>query len=98
MFFLVRCIFWLGVLFMALPWDGASVRADLSEHAEQATRAIAREAQEVCAKDPIGCAAQAMAIGKAFDAAPSQNTLKPADVVHGWRGPSTLATSRRPPG
>ena len=98
MFFLIRCLFWLGLVFVALPWDGASLRADISGQADQATRALAAQAQAMCAKDPIGCATQAISLGKAFDlaaAAPSQTTLQATDLAPGWRGPATVTASRR---
>ena len=98
MSFLIRSVFWLGLVFMALPWDGESLRADLSSHAEQATRAVAREAQALCAKDPIGCASQAIALGKAFDRdrpKNSQDTLRAPDLAPAWRGPSNVTLSRR---
>jgi hypothetical protein len=100
MFFMLRCLFWLSLVYMALPWDGVSLRADLTSHAQQASRVIVREAQDICAKDPIGCATQAIALGKAFDiaslasASASQNTLRPADLAPAWRGPATVTASR----
>jgi hypothetical protein len=93
MFFLVRCIFWLGLVFMALPWDGVSLRADISGQAEQAARALAAQAQAICMKDPIACAAQAMSLGR-NDGSHSQHNLQPGDFTPAWRGPAT-ATARR---
>ena len=52
MFFLVRSLFWLGLVFMALPWDGASLRDELVGEAQKATQIIVRETQSLCAKDP----------------------------------------------
>lgn len=99
MSFLIRSVFWLGLVFMALPWDGESLRADLSSQAEQATRAVTREAQALCMKDPIGCASQAIALGKAFEPASpktsSQDTLRAPDLAPAWRGPSNVTLSRR---
>ncbi|MDB5545361.1 MAG: hypothetical protein JWO64_2510 [Hyphomicrobiales bacterium] len=92
MFFLIRCIFWLGIVFMALPWDSAGLRADISGQAEQAARALAAQAQAICVKDPIACAAQAISLGKG--AAHSQHNLQPGDFVPAWRGPATV-TARR---
>lgn len=98
MFFLIRCIFWLGIVFMALPWDGAALRAHLTGETEQAARALAGKAQEICAKDPIACAAQAASLARAAEgvvgAPPSQHTLQSADLVPGWRGPATVAARR----
>lgn len=99
MFFLVRSLFWLGLVFMALPWDGASLRADLVSEAQRATQVIARETQTLCVKDPIGCAAQAISLGQSFDLrnrqGMSQDTLQTGDRTPGWRGPSTVTASRR---
>lgn len=95
MFFLIRSIFWLGVVFLALPWDGAALRADLSGQAEHAARALAAQAQEICTKDPIACAAQAISLNRGSDSAPSQHTLQPDDMTPGWRGRATIATARR---
>ena len=60
---------------------------------------------EPCAKDPIGCAAQAISLGQAFDPgkafdladrpAMSQDTLQPGDRTPGWRGPATVTAARR---
>jgi hypothetical protein len=99
MSFLIRSIFWLGLVFMALPWDGESLRADLSSHTQQATRALTREAQALCAKDPIGCATQAITLGKAFEPTSSQDkssqdTLRAPDLAPAWRGPSAVASRR----
>ena len=96
MYFLIRCVFWLGLVFMALPWDGASLRADLSSGTEEATRLVAREAQALCARDPIGCASKAISAGNVFEAAPSQNTLRPTDLAPAWRGPVATAARRQP--
>jgi hypothetical protein len=90
MSFLIRSIFWLGLVFSALPWDGESLRADLSGEVEHATRALAGQAQAICAKDPIACALQAAALGKTFEAPPSQNTLRAADLGPAWRGPAIV--------
>ncbi len=105
MFFLVRSLFWLGLVFMALPWDGASLRADLVSETQKATQVITREAQAICAKDPIGCAAQAISLGQAFDPGKafnlasrpekSQDTLLPGDRTPDWRNPATVTASRR---
>jgi hypothetical protein len=35
MFFVLRCLFWLGIVFAALPWDGVSLRMDLAEQASK---------------------------------------------------------------
>lgn len=94
MFFLFRCIFWLGIVFMALPWDSAGLRADISGQSEQAARALAAQAQAICVKDPIACAAQAISLGKGAGASHSQNNLQPGDFVPAWRGASTV-TARR---
>ncbi len=105
MFFLVRSLFWLGLVFMALPWDGASLRDELVGEAQKATQIIVRETQSLCAKDPIGCAAQAISLGQAFDPGKafdladrpgmSQDTLQPGDRTPGWRGPATVTAARR---
>src|SRR4051812_10296633 len=101
MSFLIRSAFWLGLVYMALPWDAASLRADLAGPAQKVSHVIARQAQDLCTKDPIGCATQAIALGKALDIAslgpapPSQDTLRPADLAPAWRGPPTVTASRR---
>jgi hypothetical protein len=94
MFFLVRCVFWLGIVFMALPWDGATLHADLSGQAEHAARALAAQAQAICVKDPIACAAQAISLGKGVEGSQSQHNLQPGDLAPAWRGPATV-TARR---
>ncbi|MDB5643401.1 MAG: hypothetical protein JWN07_2718 [Hyphomicrobiales bacterium] len=102
MFFMIRSLFWLGLVFMALPWDGESLRADLADATQKGTHALARQAQALCVKDPIGCAAQAITLGQTFDPASvqdaprdhSQDTLQPGDRTPGWRGPATLAARR----
>ena len=63
---------------MALPWDGASLRAEFHGQAEQAAHALAAQAQAICAKDPIACAAQAISLGRGADGSRSQHICRPA--------------------
>jgi hypothetical protein len=90
MFFVLRCLFWLGIVFAVLPWDGAGLRASLTEHATNTGKAALDEVQLFCLKDPAACANHAASLSKFLENAPatSQNTLEPADLRPLWRGHS----------
>ena len=90
MFFLLRCAFWLGLVFSALPWDGDAVTSDLAAGAAgaaaSAQAAATAKVQSLCLKDPVACARHAAEIGKALGVAPSSSTLLPGDLGPAWRG------------
>ena len=90
MFFVLRCLFWLGIVFAVLPWDGVSLRSDLAEQASKTSKAALDEVQLFCLKDPAACANHAASLSKFLENAPaaSQNTLEPADLRPIWRGHS----------
>ena len=107
MFFLLRAAFWLGLVFVALPWDGAALRSDLADTADAASKAAAHQAQAWCLKDPLACAESASAAARLIasptpDAARepqtrSQNTLMPIDLAPQWRGHATQLAPHQPP-
>ena len=55
---------------------------------------MAAQAQAMCVKDPIACAAQAISLGKGVEGSQSQHNLQPGDLAPAWRGPATV-TARR---
>lgn len=97
MSFLIRSSFWLGLVFLALPWNGEDLRTTLSGGAEDAARTLAGEAQALCLKNPVACAEHAATIARLINGNPSQNTLEPADLAPAWRG-AAKAERRRAPG
>ncbi len=92
MFFLIRCIFWLGLVFVALPWNGEEVGSALADQAEEIGRAATDKAQALCLKDPVACANHAATAARLLggttptSASASQNTLLPSDLAPAWRG------------
>jgi hypothetical protein len=96
MFFLIRCAFWLGLVFSALPWDGEDVRADLTGGAAKVSAAVVEKAQSLCLQDPAACAQHAARIGKALGTGVSQNSLLPGDLAPAWKSGIPLPPRRSP--
>lgn len=95
MFFLLRCAFWLGLVFSHLPWDGEAVRHDLATSAAQATVTAADTVQSLCLKDPAACARHAATVGKTLGVGASHNTLLASDLAPAWKGGPHPAPPRR---
>lgn len=62
MFFLLKSIFWLSLVFYCMNWPGGErpetvARQAAGEAAAQAQETIARKATEACAANPAGCLA-----------------------------------------
>jgi hypothetical protein len=95
MFFILRCLFWLGLVYLALPLTEFDWRPDLLG-AKQAAQNAAQEAvkervTDWCLKDPATCAKNAAEAADLLGLIPpqkgaSQNTLQPDDLKPIWRG------------
>ncbi|MDB5508817.1 MAG: hypothetical protein JWL93_1286 [Hyphomicrobiales bacterium] len=96
MFFLLRCAFWLGLVFSHLPWDGEAVRNDVASGAAQASAAAVEKAQSLCLKDPVACARHSAAVGKALGVGASHNTLMASDLAPVWKGGQRPSPPHRP--
>ena len=56
MFFLLRCVFWLGLTFAMIEWpDGAPLVPDPAALAQNAAEAAGKELAARCAADPKAC-------------------------------------------
>jgi hypothetical protein len=87
MFFLFRCVFWLGLVFHHLPWaDGARPADDARALAAGAVAATSRlagtQARDACLAAPGACMGAA---GVAI--AVSRSSLTRADARPEWRDP-----------
>lgn len=93
--FVIRCLFWLGLVYLALPWSGEELRSDIATSVEEARKSAGAKARDYCAADPLACASHAAEaarlLGLAPPASPSQDTLLPADLKPRWRGPPARA-------
>lgn len=96
MFFLLRCIFWLGLVFSHLPWDGEALRQELSGPAASVGAAAADKVQSLCLKDPAACAKHAHEVGRALGVGASQNSLLPGDLAPVWKGGAKPASRHAP--
>jgi hypothetical protein len=100
MFFILRCLFWLGLVYLALPLSGLDWRADVTD-AQQAVQAAAGErVKDWCLKDPATCAKNAAEAADLLGLLPpqkgaSQNTLQPGDLKPTWRGHGEAARPSR---
>lgn len=104
MFFILRCLFWLGLVYLALPLTGLDWRADVSG-AQQAVQETVKEAagervKDWCLKDPATCAKNAAEAADLLGLLPpqkgaSQNTLQPDDLKPSWRGRGEAARPAR---
>jgi hypothetical protein len=90
MFFVLRCLFWLGLVWLALPLTGMDWRADLSGVQKAAQDAATDHVKDWCLKDPATCAKNAAEAADLLGLIPqkgaSQNTLQPDDLKPAWRG------------
>ena len=60
MFFLIKCAFWLGILFSCMNWPGgerpeAVAREAASAVAVHARAAVVEKASAICAGSPVEC-------------------------------------------
>lgn len=88
MFFLFRCVFWLGLVFYHLPWaDGArpadQARDIVAEIGAATTRMAVEQARAACVSTPRACLETATgAMGAA-----SRSSLTRDDAQPTWRDP-----------
>lgn len=107
--FLLRSLFWLGLVFLALPLGGMDLvsgwrqAADhaLDEAKDQARQTAAQQAQDWCLKDPATCVKNAAEAADLLGLLPkteskgaSQDTLRPTDLQPAWRGHEKPRASR----
>ena len=95
MFFLLRCVFWLGLLFSQIAdREGQSLTHLAQPAAQQAQAGAARVAQaaaDQCRAQPAACLAAAAKLSEAGrrltneNAAPSQDSLRDEDRAPAWR-------------
>ncbi|HUZ67869.1 MAG TPA: hypothetical protein VMU56_09430 [Beijerinckiaceae bacterium] len=99
MFFTLRCVFWLGIVFIAIHHydpDARFLRHAAVAHAPaaaSATASAARALERTCLRTPRACAKLETKAGRALSAAlvlaaelPSAQSLQPADFRPPWRG------------
>ena len=91
MFFLLRCLFWLGLVYLALPLSGLDWRADVTGAQQAVQEAAGERVKDWCLKDPATCAKNAAEAADLLGLLPppkgaSQNTLQPGDMKPTWRG------------
>lgn len=90
MFFLFRCVFWLGLVFYHLPWPGGAApveeaRALAAQLGATSSHALAAQAQAACGAHPTQCLALAASTaGRAAGA--SRSSLTQDDRQPDWRG------------
>ena len=89
MFFVLRCLFWLGLVYLALPLTGWDWRPELSNAQGKVQKAATEQIKDWCLKDPATCAQNATEAADLLGLLPkvgSQNTLQPDDLKPIWRG------------
>lgn len=91
MFFILRCLFWLGLVYLALPLSGLDWHAEMSGAQQAAQEAAGEHVKDWCLKDPATCAKNAAEAADLLGLIPSQkgtsqNTLQPGDLKPIWRG------------
>ncbi|MBX9861116.1 MAG: hypothetical protein K2Y42_00060 [Hyphomicrobium sp.] len=86
MFFLIRCAFWLTIVFSSLPWNEHAVRSDLAKGADLARESATDKLHSLCLTDPAACARHAAMVGKALGVSASSNSLLPSDLTPAWKG------------
>ncbi len=100
MFFILRCLFWLGLVYLALPLSGLDWRADVTDAQQAVQEAAGERVKDWCLKDPATCAKNAAEAADLLGLLPpqkgtSQNTLQPGDLKPTWRGHSETARPSR---
>jgi hypothetical protein len=93
MFFLMRCVFWLGLVYLAMARDAGAL-PEVFFSPQQATLATAGALESACARAPTVCAEgarRAVAFGgrAAEPRSRSVQTLRAADLETPWRGRPT---------
>ncbi len=89
MMFFLRCLFWLGLVYFALPLGGIDLASEWRQAKDTATETAAQSARDWCLKDPATCAKNASEAADLLGLLPkgsSQDTLRPADLQPAWRG------------
>jgi len=99
MFLILRCLFWLGLVYLALPLSGFDWRTDVTDAQQAVQEAAGERVKDWCLKDPATCAKNAAEAADLLGLLPpqkgaSQNTLQPGDMKPTWRGHGEAA---RPP-
>lgn len=98
MFFLLRSVLWLGIVFWAMPWNGeGSPGQHPLEAARELAQSTARGASGVCSASPAECIAAARKLHALFEQVASEDAgaqggqaggaLSALDRMPGWRAP-----------
>ena len=83
MFFLLRCVFWLGLVFSALPWNGEGSRFQPALALEAARGAVATASAvtgEYCAATPAECLKAAAQLNALFEQISAQAEIPPGEL------------------
>lgn len=100
MLFLLRCAFWLGLVFSALPWSGGTnpvAPLKLAEAAQTVARKAAATAATQCSATPLECLEAAGKLNRLFEIVAaagdgqetnsvSPGTLNLIDRLPAWQG------------
>jgi hypothetical protein len=88
MFFLLRCVFWLGLVFFNMDWTGGQSLLPTTEQVAQEATARCLDSPEACAQIVAGAQKLYTAsIGEKTAAKPSIDTLSAGDRAPAWHGP-----------
>jgi hypothetical protein len=90
MFFLLRCAFWLGLVYLAMARDAGAL-PQIIFSPERIAASTAQAAGSACLRSPRRCAsglerATALAAGGRAPNDQSTQTLRAADLALPWRG------------
>lgn len=83
MFFLIKCAFWLGIVFYCLPWPTQERPEAVARHAAgtivaQAQKAVVDRALAACSSNPRACLEFARAASDGHAASASRSKLRHA--------------------
>lgn len=100
MFFLLRCAFWLGLVFSAMQWPGDAPKLpNANEASAQVAAHVATGVRKVCTRNPAACL-EAASVASDFLKSQDKPGDKPADkpaAKPAGRGVDTLAAVDRSP-
>ena len=93
MMFLLRSLFWLSLVYLALPLGGVDLASEWNKAKATATETAVQGAQDWCVKDLAACAKNASEAADLLGLTPkeqaksgTQDTLRPTDLQPAWRG------------
>ena len=93
MMFLLRSLFWLSLVYFALPLGGVDLASEWNKAKDSATQTAAQGARDWCVNDLAACAKNASEAADLMGLLPkeqakgsAQDTLRPTDLQPAWRG------------